>query len=102
MKRGRSTRLGALGLFLGLTLLTSPTPALAQKPRAERPTYSVGDKWIRSDGVYDLIRIEKDLYIFAAEGGREIHLTKDLTVAKARRGQEIMEFDPPPALGWPL
>ena len=92
----------AVILLAGLALLTCPTPALAQKPRAERPTYTVGEKWIRSDGVYDLIRIEKDLYIFAAEGGREIHLTKDLTVAKARRGQEIMEFDPPPSFGWPL
>ena len=90
-------------LFLaGLALVTCPTPAAAQKPRAERPIYTVGEKWIRSDGVYDLIRIEKGLYVFAAEGGREIHLTKDLTVAKVRRGQEIMEFDPPPTLAWPL
>jgi len=90
-------------LFLaGLALVTYPPPAAAQKSRAERPTYSVGEKWIRSDGVYDLIRIEKDLYIFAADNGQEIHLTKDLTVAKVRRGQEIMEFDPPPTLGWPL
>ena len=92
----------AVVLLAGLALLSSPTPTAAQTPRAERPTYAVGEKWIRSDGVYDLIRIEKDLYIFAAVGGREIHLTKDLTVAKVRRGQEFMEFDPPPTLGWPL
>ena len=51
----------ALFFLAALVLLGPPTPATAQKPRAERPTYSLGDKWIRSDGVYDLIRIEKEI-----------------------------------------
>ena len=77
--------------------------AWAQAPRAERPTYSVGDKWIRSDGAYDLIRIENDRYVFAADGGREVHLTRDLGVAKvARGGKTLLEMEPPPALTWPL
>ena len=43
-------RLAPLALFL---LLLAPGPAPAQpKPRAERPTYTLGEKWIRSDGVY--------------------------------------------------
>src|SRR6266850_607256 len=42
--------------------------------RAERPTYTVGEKWIRSDGVYELIRIEDGRYIFAADVDRQIHL----------------------------
>ncbi|MBI1726211.1 MAG: hypothetical protein HYR50_02985 [Candidatus Rokubacteria bacterium] len=43
-------RLAPLALFL---LLLCPGPAHAQpKPRAERPTYTLGEKWIRSDGVY--------------------------------------------------
>jgi uncharacterized caspase-like protein len=79
------------------------SPASAQKVRAERPTYVVGDKWIRSDGVFDLVRIEKDIYIFVAEGRREIHLTKDLAVAKVVRGGQVeVEFDPPASIGWPL
>jgi hypothetical protein len=44
-------------------------------PRAERPTYTVGDEWIRGDGVYELIRIEDGRYIFAAGVGRQLHLT---------------------------
>jgi len=77
--------------------------AWAQAPRAERPSYSVGDKWIRSDGAYDLIRIENDRYVFAADGGREVHLTRDLGVAKvARGGKTLLELEPPPVLAWPL
>jgi uncharacterized caspase-like protein len=72
------------------------------KPRAERPTYTLGEKWVRSDGVYDLIRIEKDLYIFASAGGSEIHLTKDLALARVQKGQSFMEFNPPPKFSWPL
>ncbi len=84
-------------------LLLGPPTAHAQKPRAERPTYAVGDKWIRSDGVYDLVRIEKEMYIFAAEGGREIHMTKDLAIAAIlTAGAVDFEFDPPPRLTWPL
>ena len=90
-------------LLVGLAVLTCSIPSEAQKPRAERPTYALGDKWIRQDGVYDLIRIEKDLYIFAAGPGQEIHLTKDLAVQKMLRGgQAEWEFYPPPKLGWPL
>lgn len=75
---------------------------MAQKPRAERPTYSVGDKWIRNDGVYDLVRIEKDLYVFAAGPAMEIRLTKNLGVAQVQRGAEVFEFSPPLDLPWPL
>ncbi len=93
-----------VALFFTLGALTAwAQPALAQKPRAERPTYALGEKWIRNDGVYDLIRVEKDLYVFAADGGREIHLGKDLTVAKILRGQTVeVEIEPPPRLNWPL
>ena len=73
-----------------------------EPPRAERPTYTLGDKWIRDDGVYDLTRIDRDLYIFAATGGREIHLTKDLAVARVQKGQFFMQFSPPPQYVWPL
>src|SRR5258707_7562153 len=77
--------------------------AWARGPRAEGRSYSVGDKWIRSDGAYDLIRIENDRYVFAADGGREVHLTRDLGVAKvARGGKTLLELEPPPVLAWPL
>jgi hypothetical protein len=86
-----------------LALLLLGASAWAQTPKAERPSYAVGDKWIRSDGAYDLIRIESGRYVFAADGGREVHLTRDLGVAKVvRAGQVLLELDPPPALGWPL
>ena len=92
----------SLLFFIGLSLLASSAPALAQAPRAERPTYTTGDKWILTYGVYDLVRIENDLYVFAAAGDREIHLTKDLTIAKVKRGNSVWEFTPPPSISWPL
>jgi len=86
-----------------LAVLLLGASAWAQTPKAERPTYAVGDRWVRSDGAYDLIRIEGGRYVFAADGGREVHLTRDLGVAKVvRAGQVLLELDPPPALGWPL
>jgi hypothetical protein len=75
---------------------------LKQQPRTERPSSTLGEKWIRYDGVYELIGIEDDRYIFATENKRKIHLTKDLAVAKVTRGPRLLELDPPPALIWPL
>jgi hypothetical protein len=96
-----------LVLFAGLALVacaapTRVTPSTEPKPRAERPTYTLGEKWIRSDGAYELIRIENDRYIFSAGPGQEIQLTKDLTVARFQRGTWVTEFIPPPVLSWPL
>jgi len=80
----------------GVTTSTGPTP------RAERPTYTLGEKWIRNDGAYELIRIENDRYIFAAGPTYEVQLTKDLALARVARGEKYMEFDPPARLDWPL
>jgi len=72
------------------------------KPRAERPTYSLGDKWVRYDGSYELVRIENDRYVFATGPSAEIHLTRNLGFARIQRGAYIMEFNPPLDLPWPL
>ncbi len=94
------TRLTTLAVLLAALMPWGA--AHAQKPRAERPTYQVGERWIRDDGLYDLIRIENDRYVFSGGQHREIRLTRDLTVASARRGDRAIEFDPAPKLGWPL
>ncbi len=100
IQRSKGTVAGAIA---GLLLLCAGPAAWAQAPKAERPTYAVGDKWIRSDGAYDLIRIENGRYVFAADGGREVHLTRDLGIAKiVRGGQALLELEPPPGLTWPL
>ena len=79
-------------------------PAVPAKPtpRAERPTYTLGERWIRTDDVYELIRIEEDRYIFSGPSRSEIHLTKNLGLAKSIQGPRVWEFDPPPDLTWPL
>jgi hypothetical protein len=86
--------------FALFACLRSPAIAVAGEspPRTERPTYTLGEKWIRDDGVYDLIRIEDDRYIFSAGPGKEIHLSKDLGLAKGEKSL----FDPPLPLSWPL
>jgi uncharacterized caspase-like protein len=93
-------RLAPFALFL---LLLCPGSAPAQpKPRAERPTYTLGEKWIRSDGLFELIRVEKDRYVFSARPKWEIHLSKDLGIARVQRGDGVIEFTHPIDLKWPL
>src|SRR5262245_5531633 len=94
----------ALIAFLALGPLgcaTSPDPA-QPPPRAERPTYTLGEKWIRNDGVYELVRIEDDRYIFSAGRDHEIYLTRDLFPATVIKGVRELTFSPAPALPWPL
>ena len=67
-------------------------------PVVERPVLRSGDQWIRSDGVYELIRMEDDVYVFANDSGREWFISRDLTIA----GAGTTRFDPPPRLEWPL
>jgi hypothetical protein len=75
----------------------------ADAPRAERPVYHLGDKWPRTDGAWELTRIEKDGYVFSAGGDKEFHLTKDLGVAKiVLDGRTELDIDSPPKLAWPL
>jgi len=94
------TRLAPLVLLL---LLLFPGSAPAQpKPRAERPTYTLGEKWIRGDGVFELIRVEKDRYVFSARPKWEIHLSKDLGIARVQRGDRVLEFADSIDLTWPL
>ena len=90
-------------LFAVLALAPCAAPAGAQMPRAERPTYHIGDKWIRNDGAYELARIDKAVYVFTAGPGKEIHLTEDLGIAKVVLDGRV-EFDIEPAVepSWPL
>ena len=97
----------ALRFVLGLTLFAGLGPASvsaapAPPPRAERPTYTLGEKWIRDDGVYELIRIENDRYIFSAGLGQETHLSKDLGLARVQKGGIVTVLAPPLPLVWPL
>ena len=92
----------SLALVTALVLVLALAPAAAQKPQAERPTYAVGDRWVRNDGVYELIRVEGDHYVFAASADRQVHLTRDLMLARVQKGTGFLEFDPPPKLAWPL
>src|SRR3989338_2101616 len=91
-----------LSLIAALSLLLSSVPSLAQTPQAVRPTYSIGDKWILGMGVFDLIRIENDVYVFSNEKAREIRLTKELGLVKSEGPMGLLEFYPSLPLEWPL
>ena len=50
-----------------------------------------------------MARIDGDVYVFESPGGdNEVHLTKNLALARVRKGQHFVEFDPPPKISWPL
>jgi hypothetical protein len=68
----------------------------------ERPKYAVGQKWIRNDGEYTLDRVERNIYIFAADRAREVHMTRDLVLARVKSGAFDTGIDPPIELRWPL
>src|SRR6266849_62401 len=103
---GRVSARTSVALFASAivsALVLAPALAHAQaKPRAERPTYTLGEKWVRNDGLYELIRIEKDVYVFSTRPRWEIHLTKDLGIARAQRGDSVLDFSPPIEMKWPL
>src|SRR3990172_1714777 len=68
-----------------------------------RPAYRLGDRWIRSDGVFELIRLEKDLYVFSADKDHEVHLSQDLVPVRIVRYRSTdWELPPAPRLQWPL
>ncbi len=94
-------KLRAMPLLLVL-LLGSAGTAPAQPPSVEPPVYAPGQRWVRNDGVFELVRVEKDRYVFATGPRREVHLTKDLAIARTRDGQRFNEMDPPVTLKWPL
>src|SRR5690349_7347846 len=97
-----NARHGRRGLAVVLALTLLPLAALAQSENAERPSYAVGDEWALTDATYRLVRIDKGVYVFTAEGQREIRLTRDLGLAYVRRGADYLEIDPAPRVPWPL
>jgi hypothetical protein len=78
------------------------TPAPAGTSSAQRPVLSEGERWIRNDGVWDLIRVQSDRYIFSGGPRYEIVLSLDLALMRyAHLGTEF-EFTPAPRIPWPL
>jgi len=89
-----------MGLLLALLALATAVTA-AEPPRAELPTYGPGDRWVRSDGLYEMVRIDDGVYVFAAPG-REFRLGRTLGLARINRGPAVHDFSPPFELKWPL
>jgi hypothetical protein len=103
MSRRRATRRILLVLVPLIGWGLAATLVEAQTPAAERPTYATGQQWILTDGVYDLVRIENDSYVFAASPTREIHLNRDLVVTRVVK-DGVVEWDlyPVRPVAWPL
>jgi len=70
-------------------------------PGTERPTYALGQQWSRSDGDYRITRMDRDAYVFASGPDQEIHLTQDLMIRAAKRGDWATAFESLPHV-WPL
>jgi len=85
------------------------SPAAGPPAAAPRPTYAVGDQWVRTDGVWELAHILEHGYLFHGPGRDAIILGRDLTPwSVERRGSAVLsrarpfEFYPAPRLDWPL
>ncbi len=90
-----------LALGLALAVLTAAGARAADAPRAELPVYTPGDRWIRTDGMFEMVRVEDGLYVFASPG-REVRLSRTLGLARLQRGTSLHEFSPAFELKWPL
>ncbi len=96
-----------LALALLAVAAASGIPTAGAQPLvAERPTYAVGDRWIRSDGVYTLVGIEGETYEFRFTTGQivtEVYMSRDLSLARVvRNGVEQFALEPPVPFAWPL
>src|SRR4029453_8974392 len=81
LKRRARAAIRYVGFVLAVAALVAAhaTPLrAADAPRAERPVYHVGDKWPRTDGAWELTRIDKDAYVFSAGGGKRTPPPNDL------------------------
>lgn len=94
--------LAGVAMALVLAPVIAPVLGQAQTPRAERPTYAVGDTWMLTDVTYRLARVTKDAYVFTAGNDREIWLTRDLAITYVKRGNDTLEVVGVPRLTWPL
>jgi hypothetical protein len=84
-----------------VALVASAMPAVGADDPAPLPIYEIGHIWPLSDGAYELVRIENDVYVFASSDA-EIKLTKSLRLVSARRGDDYVELTTDAAPAWPL
>ncbi len=104
------TRVAAALVALGLSGCAAAGPgshpaapaAPASGERAERPVLAQGERWIRNDGVWDLVRVETDRYVFSGGPRHEIVLSHDLALVRSRHLSTEIEFTPAPRIPWPL
>jgi len=71
---------------------------------AERPTYRVGESWIQSDGLHEVIAIDGDRIDFRVGRSRTYRWTTSYHLERVTEGEQIIvQYDPPiPTLQWPL
>jgi hypothetical protein len=107
MRPGRrltARSLFGLGLLLAVALGT--VRVVAEPLRAERPTYAVGDLWIRSDGVFEVVTVGVEGYVFRSKSGpqtTDLHVSRDLSLRRVvRNGVDAQSFEPPVPFEWPL
>ena len=113
---------GSLSALLAAILLTAAlggcatvavSPATGQPTAAPRPAYQVGQRWVRTDGVWELTYVGEEVYVFNDAHTSEIVLSHDLLPVRfidrrpltRRPGQannEPFSFHPAPRLDWPL
>ena len=82
--------LRALALDVMISLVLVGGAVAAEPPRADLPTYALGEKWIRSDGLYELVRVEDGLYVFTSGQGRE--RTSEVSIELPELGHGIFTY----------
>jgi len=86
---------------IAATLTLMARAARAGDDPLPRPTYEIGHIWPLADSMYELVRLDDDVYVFASPNG-EIRLTKSLGLVGVRRDEDFVEVSPGAQLTWPL
>jgi hypothetical protein len=82
----------------------APSPARAQTVDPVPPEVRIGDRWIRSDGVLEIVSIDGDRIQATLGGSRRIFFTRTGGVERVMDGDlPLLLYDPVfPALRWPM
>src|SRR5690349_23403653 len=86
---------------IAATLTLMARAARAGDDPLPRPTYEIGHIWPLADSMYELVRLDDDVYVFASPNG-EIRLTKSLGLVGVLRDEDFDEVSPGTQLTWPI
>jgi hypothetical protein len=85
-------------------LVAQPSSPLGLSARAEEPKFQVGDRWVRSDGVFEVAAVDRNRVEYLQGTTRRLYtLISGELERLSEAGTTLIEYNPPfPVLQFPL